>query len=256
MSHGRIRSVALGGDSGRRRAGALVMLSVLLAGGRGSAHAESPLETLRGMAVRYEAVRDYTAVLVLQERPDGSLSDRQDVQLKFARPFKISMRWVAGPGRGRQALYVEGENDSKLIAREGGFLGFKTWYLDPRGRLAMRGHRRPITETGIGFVIDRVLKLAEPLRESQPDAITDRGEDSVAGRPTRTIELRVPPGLDPMSATKIVLSVDSDLGLPIREEEFDQEDRVLETTTYTQLRLNGGWVPADFDPDNPALGLR
>ena len=104
---------------------------------------EDAISILHRMPARYAPVRDYSAVFLMQERIRGELLPLETIGIKFATPFRLYLRWANGPNRGRQVLYVEGENDNLLLDREPGLLGLATFRLDPRGFLAMRGRRHP-----------------------------------------------------------------------------------------------------------------
>jgi hypothetical protein len=95
-------------------------------------------------------VEDYAAAFHKQERVDGELLPEEAMLLKFQKPLKVYMKWLEDPHRGREALYVEGRDDNKVIAHEGGIWGFVTLSLDPRGSLAMKDSRQPITDIGFG----------------------------------------------------------------------------------------------------------
>ena len=105
------------------------------------------------------------------ERVKGELSEHQYMHVKvrnrkvqnqrIVQPFSVYMYFLKPSNvKGQQALYVEGQNNNKLVAKAGGRLGAFTpsVRIDPNGLIAMKGQRYPIAEAGIE-------KLAEKLIE-------------------------------------------------------------------------------------------
>ncbi len=91
----------------------------------------------------------YTAIFHKQERIQEKLADEETIFLKFKKPFKIYMKWVKEPYKGRESLYVEGYNDNRIKVRESGLAGIITVDIDPKGTLVMKGNRHPVTDSGI-----------------------------------------------------------------------------------------------------------
>ncbi len=125
------------------------------------AAAEDTLQLLKAMARHSQRVSDYTALFQKQEVVEDKLLPQENILLKFRKPFSLYMRWLDGPHEGREVLYVREKYNGKLIGHEGGFFGFLTLSLDPKGRRAMKGNRYPITEAGLSKLIARVLKDVE-----------------------------------------------------------------------------------------------
>ena len=108
-----------------------------------------------------ENVRDFTCVLVKRERINGQLRDyvylatkvrrEQREGDKIIKPFAVYTQFL-GPKklRGRKVLYVEGENNGKMLVRNGGSrFNYLTFRLEPTSPAAMRESRYPITELGL-----------------------------------------------------------------------------------------------------------
>jgi hypothetical protein len=76
---------------------------------------------------KFHAIPSYTFTLTRRERVGGDLLPPQvmDVKLRH-QPFSLYMKWIEGEGagvKGRQLLYVDGQNDNKLVILPGGLLG-------------------------------------------------------------------------------------------------------------------------------------
>jgi len=99
---------------------------------------------------RLASVAEYTATFCKQERINGELTEPQLMDLKMRHaPFSVYMKWLNGD-KGRQVLFVEGENGGKLLVKFGGWRSrLPALKLDPNGTLAMAESRHPITQAGI-----------------------------------------------------------------------------------------------------------
>ena len=76
-------------------------------------------------------------------------------------PFSVYMAFLK-PYRGREVVYVDGQNDGKMVVLEAGFkrlLGKMN--LDPNGTLAMNGQKHPITDVGIRNLTAKLIKMWE-----------------------------------------------------------------------------------------------
>ncbi|VAX42318.1 hypothetical protein MNBD_PLANCTO02-1999 [hydrothermal vent metagenome] len=111
---------------------------------------------------RLSKVPDYTATFFRHERIRGKMGTPQLMQLKMRHaPFSIYLKWLTGAD-GQEVLYIENENDGKMIVHPGGWKGnlVSSVNLDPSGSKAMQDSRNPITEAGL-------LKLMEILIDNR-----------------------------------------------------------------------------------------
>lgn len=196
-------------------------------------------------------VDNYTAVFRRVEWVDGKLIPEEVTFLKFKRPFKVYMKWVS-PHKGQESLYVRGANGDKVRAHSGGLLGVATVNLDPKGSLAMKNSRHPITEAGLQNLVERIAANVRQARGAGELVSKDLGEKTVYGRKTRELE-----GILPKDAAKgyycyrCVVNVDLETKMPIMTRIFDWENRLVESYGYEKLKLNPGLTDKDFDPKNP-----
>jgi len=228
-----------------------VMTSLLVALALPATASEDTLQLLKTMARHSERINDYTAVFQKQEVVKGKLLPQENIFLKFRKPFSVYMRWLEGPYEGQEVLYVRDKYKGKLIGHKGGFFGFITLSLDPKGRRAMKGNRYPITEAGLGKVITRVLKDVKKGEAEGVLQLSHKQSVEVFGRRSRMIIIRLPD--DPergFSAPKINLWIDLEYGLPIKSEFFDWNLKKVGSYEYKDLMLNVGLTENDFDRDN------
>ena len=105
-------------------------------------------------------IPQYTATFYKQERIHGKLAAPEMMRIKLRhQPFSVYMKWAVGD-KGREALYVEGEDDDKLWVHFGGWKArlLPALNLDPSGRLAMMETRHPITKFGMMALAKRLIQ--------------------------------------------------------------------------------------------------
>ncbi|MGB9600692.1 MAG: DUF1571 domain-containing protein, partial [Myxococcota bacterium] len=119
----------------------------------------------------YKQIQDYTGIMYKQERIGKKMYPRETIFFKFAKPFKVYMKWIKDPYKGREMIYVEGLNDNKIKAHEGGLMGVVSVNLDPRGSMAMKGNRHPVTDMGIGNLL-KVVQTNVNRAKKNGDSIT------------------------------------------------------------------------------------
>jgi hypothetical protein len=96
-----------------------------------------------------ESTPGYTAQMTKQEVVNEVLLPEQSLFLKCRhRPFSVYLLWHNWDP-GREVLYVEGQNEGKLIGHDGGWKArLPALSLSPVGALAMRDSRYPVTRAG------------------------------------------------------------------------------------------------------------
>src|SRR5207247_5339865 len=140
------------------------------------AAADDPAQLLFAMETAYARVGSYTARFVRQEVVDGALRAREEAFLKFQRPRLIYLRWVAGPPAGRQILFVPGRNDDRMLVREPGFFtGLATIVMAPDSARVLRESRHPVTDIGIGQLIELILDNVRAARAAGELTVRDGG---------------------------------------------------------------------------------
>src|SRR5688572_11976060 len=126
-------------------------------------------ELVDAALARLETIPDYTYHLRKQERVGEELLEPQFLITKIRHePFSVYLRFTNPTNvKGKEAIYVEGQNDGKLIGHGVGIQKiFGTQKLDPKSALAMMGNRNPITDSGMKSIL---LKLKAVL--VRPDAL-------------------------------------------------------------------------------------
>ena len=204
---------------------------------------------LRQAEALLQKTDSYSAVFHKRERVKGWLKVKETVSLKFKKPFKVYMKWIEDPGKGREVLYVDGWNNNRILLREPGFLGVVGMNLPPQGAIAMKGSRHPITEIGLEHLV-RIFgdNIRKGLRTGELKYI--RGQEGmVYGRRIQPLELIFPRDLrNGYYCYRSIISLDIEKRVPIHVQVFDWDDLLIEDYGYEDLLLDAGLTDADFDP--------
>ena len=242
-----------------------------------SAQVQHPLDPALEVAhdclarIQQPECKDYTATIVKRERYKGVVGNYEymyakirnrkvDASGKLAVPLSVYMNFLKPDDiKGREVIWVEGQNNNKLKAHEGGLLGrtLPSVWLPPDGILAMRGQLHPIYDIGIENL---VLKLIERgNREKQYDEVEVKFEPGakINGRACTVLSVKHPVQREHFEFYLAQIFIDDEHKLPIRyaaytwPRENERENTVLEEYTYLNLKFNQNLTDADFDPENP-----
>jgi hypothetical protein len=210
-------------------------------------------DLLERAARAYAGVWDYTAILKSRERVGDVLEPEKSILLKFQRPFKVYLRWLEGGTKGREGLYVAGAHGGKfLLVEPRGLARLFTVRLDPTDPRLMARSRHPVTDVGLGRLLEMLEENLRPALAAQALQVHDQGARSVAGRPAWEVAGELSrKAAGPYGGCRIVLAFDQTHHLPIRVVVHDGEGRLLEDYTYDRLTLNPGFTARDFDVGNP-----
>jgi hypothetical protein len=215
------------------------------------------------------AVRDSTCRLVKRERIEGTLQDYQYIDMRVVEeisqgetvvsPLKVSLAYLAPADvAGRKVVYVGGENDGKLLVRNGG-RRFRNAIvkIDPFGEVARSESLIPITEIGFGRMLDRMIDLLAAHAEADPIATNTEVQffkhAKIDDRPCDGIRITHPVRHKGLHFHLANVYVDTELHVPVRIDVCDWpenaggEPSLLAEYTYTNLQLNVGLSPELFE---------
>jgi hypothetical protein len=166
-------------------------LGLLLASEPDAAHAENARAILGSMEAAGERIRDYTMILVKQERRLDGLEPEQRMLAKWARPQRVYFKHLEGDHDGQEAIYSRGANRDRLRAHKGSFPDV-TVDLDPRGARAMAQTHHPVTEASLLLLVELVLRDARNAEERREGTLRLVGREPMLGRPCFRIEMTYP----------------------------------------------------------------
>ncbi len=231
-----------------------------------SAAPETPIaravRTVAECQERYRSVTDYTCTFWKRERISGTLIPAHVMAMKVrTKPQSIYLKFEQ-PAKGREAIYIAGRHNGKVIAHDVGFnkLLAGTLHLDPTSSRAMTDCRHPITEAGIGPLLETVSKRWESELNLDESVVTF-SDMKVGEQHCLMIETTHPGRGGDFMFHKVRLYVDKELGLPIRFEAYDwpkhagAEPELAEEYTYSDLKLNVGLKEIDFDVANSSYSF-
>ncbi len=195
----------------------------------------------------YAGLTDYTATMKKQERVGGELLPPEEIEVRFRKPHDVYMKWIDKMHHGREVLYGSHVAGGKLLVHNGSFPDV-TLELDPNGALATHNTRHSIQDAGLGFIINRLAADLERAAERDPGALElrefadDRGPCFAARFPEadRT----------GYYAADVEVCMDTALRLPMRVIVRGAGNELLESSEYTDLRVDVGLTDRDFDRAN------
>ncbi len=213
---------------------------------------KNPRELLSRGLDNAKKIRDMQCRLIRRERLGGSLTNEQEIAIKYlVRPYAVQLTWLKNPSSAEKVLYIEGENDGKLLAVPV-LVGFLTGPLakDPEGAEALKSSRRPVTQFGFDISLARLLKPYETGQLSVGGTFEDRflGGALVAGRQTLALE-RVRTGGEPVDADTAAgwqVFLDGEQLFPIGVIEFNSNHEMLGYYVFTDLQYNTGLTVDDL----------
>lgn len=207
------------------------------------------------------AIKDYTAQMNKQENINGVLHEAQVMDVKVRHePFSVYLKFrYPRKEAGKQAIYVEGKNDNKLVGHGVGaerVLG--THFLDPEGMIAMRGNKYPITQMGVLNLLDKLMEVGQKDAKFGECNVEYFEGVKLEGRECTLILVTHPMPRKNFTFHTAKIFVDKELNLPIRYESHDwpkkegEPPMLLEAYMYLKLELNVGLTDEDFDHKNKA----
>ncbi len=220
-------------------------------------------------------IRDYTCVLVKRERVNGKVGAQEQMIAevmnskerdgRLVSPLRVHLKFVAPKAvKDREVLYVQGENNGKMLAKEGGLSGrfLPSVWLNPTGVLAMRGQLHPITDIGIENLIRQLIERGEKEKRNPNGCeVKFKPGYKINKRICTLLELKHPvkrPG-DEFYLAQIY--IDDQMGIPIRYAAYDwptgpkRQMEVIEEYTYLNVKVNVGLTAKHFKSDNPKFNF-
>lgn len=206
----------------------------------------------------FARVRDYTGLFYRQERVSGELLPEQTIQLRVRQqPFSVYMKWL-GPAKyaGQEAVYVSGKNKNQMRAKAPGILmsaiGFIT--LDPHDPKVMSHNRHPITDCGMGFMLDQIVKGFESEQKVPPDQfVIAFGEFKFLQKTCTRMESVRRVNNGQFYCHRTVVYFDRETRLPVRFEAYDWPrpgstpgGDLLECYSYVDMKYNVNLTDAAF----------
>ena len=213
-------------------------------------------------------IDDYTALFVKRYRVDGELTDRQFAKLKvrnrklrdgnIVTPMSVYLDFLKPASvKGREVVWVENQNEGKLIAHDVGIRNIMNVHLDPNGYIAMRGQRHPITEIGIENLVRKLIQTASRDRKLGDCRVQIKEKTMVGKRSCTMLQVIHPEKHDHFDFFCARMFFDESLNMPILYDSWswptepDGKPVLEEEYSYLDVKVNVGLTDRDFSIDNP-----
>lgn len=218
---------------------------------------------------KFQHVTDYTATLYKQERIDGELREGNTMALKLRHePFSVYMKWLDGD-KGRQIIYVDGENEGNMLVQLGGVKGrlLGTLTIDPNGSQAMAESRYPITGAGLLHLARKVLEFRkQDLQRGTGVHCEMHDNQELNGRPCYLFVTTYASPEYCATYRKATLYIDKELSMPVcvrnytwakdANPETIDDETLIEFYSYTDIQIEQQLADVDFDRANEAYRMR
>ena len=215
---------------------------------------------------KWREVKDYTCILIKQERYKGKLGAQETTFMKFRKePYSVYMKWIEPPHKGAELIFIKGRNDNKIIYHTGGILNLINLRFDPYGWMAMKGSRHSIDKVGLGNMIGKIVEAVVLAREKKEGELIDLGDQTIEGTSVHCHKVILPPPKVPAEPTEAssnkyfaamsVVGWDSKTRLPVVIINYTGDQEILEKYIHKDLKLNPGLTDMDFDPHNKEYGF-
>lgn len=208
-----------------------------------------------------ETITDYTATLTRQERIGDILTEKNTIRAKIRnelenQPLSVYILFTQPSAvRGREVIWVAGENENKITAHEGGLLNLFRVIQPHDGFVAMMGSRYSIAETGIQRMMATLIQHA--LHDRKYDECeVQLSEIQSAGVACRRIRVVHPIKREHFIFHMVEVDIDLQRNIPVRlaswlwPETDGAEPPLTEEYIYTDIKLNVGLTNDDFNPDS------
>ncbi len=185
---------------------------------------------------RLDSIRDYQVLMTRQERVGSTLQPAEEVLLSLRRtPWAVRLEWPTGPTQGREVIYSEQETGGQLQIYAPGTL-VPRLSLAPDSPLVMAKSRHPITEAGLGDVLEKLDRSLTPHEQGRAagasmsyDGIVSR--EDLAQPCHQITEVRA-------NGEVWVVALDGETCLPVLVDGRTGSGDLLEHYVFRDLRTN------------------
>jgi hypothetical protein len=222
--------------------------------------ADAPRRLYREAVTEYARQPSYIARLKRREWANGQPRPEETLIFKFREdPWSVHFKWLDTTAQGREVLYVRGQHADKLhiltAANDVPFTpGGRHLALALDSVLVRSSSRYPITEAGIGRVIERYGRLLDAVDKKQSGAAvkylgpTQRPEYQA---PLEGVECQLPANFAPEvpQGGKRLVFFDPTTTFPVVTATYDLTGQEVDYACFDRLQLGVRLDDDDFNPD-------
>jgi hypothetical protein len=196
-------------------------------------------------------VRGYRTTLQKQERIKGVLQPTEVIDVSFReKPFSVLMVWRRGARLAQRMLYVEGENDNKLLVLPAGWRSIVgVVERDPNGPDVRDSSRYPPTEFGMPAGTQKALDAWLAARKRGDLKVTFKGEKKVKEAGNRLCWVLERTGYtrrEEDGITRSTFYFDKESWLMVGSVLKGEEDKLLGSYFFRDVELNPTFPPGTF----------
>jgi hypothetical protein len=215
---------------------------------------KDPIAFLENCIRRYDQdVQGYTLRFYKKERIDGKLNGAEEIDVCFRdKPHSVLFRWVEGARKAKAALYVEGENNGKVLVRPAGLITGLAGIVerDVEGSDAKKSGRYTLKQFGLKFAALRALDSWKKARAEDALHVELIGEEKVkeAGDKTCWILKRSKykkPEND--GVTETTLYIDKDTWLQVGSVIRGEGGKLIGEYYFRDIQLNPKYDDEQFE---------
>lgn len=207
---------------------------------------QEPIAFLESCLLRYaREVKGYSLILKKQERINGKNHPPETIEVHFKeKPHSVYFHWLEGARLAEKALYVEGENDGKMLARPRGaaarLLAGDIVAREVDGPDARQSGRYPLNEFGLKKSCERTLAAWKAARETGSLDVEYVGVQKVKELGDRTcwILRRTTNKPTKEGVKETTIYVDTETWLQVGVLLQDQEGLLIGSYYFRDIKLN------------------
>jgi|GEM_PF-2170855 len=229
-------------------------------------HVAAARKILEAAITKYTPIPDYECKMVRREVVNGKAQPAEELIYQYRKePMSVYMKVTGEVGKGREVLYVKGQNNGKMTIVTGvgdnRLIGAGTKMdLDPDSSLVAGKSRHRIYEAGMERQLVALNKFVEAAEKGtrQPSTIKHypNFERKEYSKPMDAIEVTLLPGDDPLlpKGGKRTYYFDNDAksqaaGLPVMVITMEPGDKEVEYYSFRDFRMPAKLTKDDFSPD-------
>jgi hypothetical protein len=220
-----------------------------------------PLRRLHRDAVAaYSRLPSYIARLRRREAVAGRPKPEEVLIFKFReRPYSIHFKWLGDEGQGREVVYVAGQGDNKLhiltAANDIPFTpGGRRLALAPDSLMVKAASKYPITEAGIGKLVDRYGRMLNDIAAGA-SGLSAKYLGPVPrpeyAAPLEGVECFFPANYEPKipEGGRRIIYFDPATRFPVMALTYDTAGREVDFYCYDRFQLDVKLDDDDFNPE-------
>jgi hypothetical protein len=204
---------------------------------------------LKDARAAHAKIRDYSGTFTRQLRVNGTLSAEQVGEMKYrVNPSGVYVRFASPDSvAGMEIAFSGGRKNAKVLYRPAGAAGRKGFQkLDLDDSRFLAEHRHPVSEWGIGGILDRIATAAIREKSLNNPVEVFTADYQFDKRNVTKYEIYMRRAHAGRYAAKMVVFIDKETRLPVRFEAYGDArpgaatGELLEAYSFTNLKFNTG----------------